>query len=593
MRSLRSSSMAMIVVVAFLTTIVFGPTLTSCGGGGSDGGSSDGTADSFAAFQSSTTDSTGKATFTPTKLKDTSGNAITSFEVTLTLPNGNAAAGLTVYFAESDDSHFMVVGRDANGAYQTVFMGGNSQEITPSASVVLRGVSLESGAAVPAMAGLDSVDKDFGIVSLTIVAFVALVGTIELISIQNTFRKAAGKIDPVRLAKTGTDCFSFATLMDHYDIASDSVGLLFWAASTLSTAGAAAATDALYEVVLDKITDDIKDEVADAFWDEVAASALAAFNITKDTNLCWVLRAPSLDYSKIFEVRPDRTCTTAADCDTLTAVAQDFTKIDGDQDGVTPAAGDCNDENATIFPDALEVCDSGVDSNCDGATTACNITTNSFMDSWPTVAALSDNGSGDVSLVHFYGSFVGTGNDTITEARIIVNNNAEQRVGTENYGGGQFGWDTYVGLTRGANRIQVVGQGGSHYGSKIWNFTNTTATDKLTIMLTWDACPGLRLYVTEPGSAVVSYGNRTGAYGSMTFAPDATTGWGPEIYEAANPAASQTYSFYAKYGDNGSCGASGTSTNFTMRIFTPYGDQVKTGTLSTLNETSGIYEVSF
>lgn len=39
--------------------------------------------------------------------------------------------------------------------------------------------------------------------------------------------------------------------------------------------------------------------------------------------------------------------------------------LDEDGDGFSPADGDCNDNNASIFPNAEEVCD-GKDSNCDG-----------------------------------------------------------------------------------------------------------------------------------------------------------------------------------------------------------------------------------
>jgi hypothetical protein len=40
-------------------------------------------------------------------------------------------------------------------------------------------------------------------------------------------------------------------------------------------------------------------------------------------------------------------------------------EIDGDGDGFTLSAGDCNDDDAAIHPDADEICDS-VDNNCDG-----------------------------------------------------------------------------------------------------------------------------------------------------------------------------------------------------------------------------------
>lgn len=39
---------------------------------------------------------------------------------------------------------------------------------------------------------------------------------------------------------------------------------------------------------------------------------------------------------------------------------------DNDDDGYSPNDGDCNDDDSTINPDAVEVCDDSVDNNCDG-----------------------------------------------------------------------------------------------------------------------------------------------------------------------------------------------------------------------------------
>ena len=41
------------------------------------------------------------------------------------------------------------------------------------------------------------------------------------------------------------------------------------------------------------------------------------------------------------------------------------TEVDEDQDGFTVKDGDCNDQDATINPDSMDVCD-GLDNNCDG-----------------------------------------------------------------------------------------------------------------------------------------------------------------------------------------------------------------------------------
>jgi hypothetical protein len=41
--------------------------------------------------------------------------------------------------------------------------------------------------------------------------------------------------------------------------------------------------------------------------------------------------------------------------------------VDNDGDGFTVAQGDCNDNNATIYPGAEEICDDGIDQDCDGS----------------------------------------------------------------------------------------------------------------------------------------------------------------------------------------------------------------------------------
>jgi hypothetical protein len=46
--------------------------------------------------------------------------------------------------------------------------------------------------------------------------------------------------------------------------------------------------------------------------------------------------------------------------------------IDDDNDGFTENQGDCNDSNASVAPNAVEICEDGIDQDCDGIDLACN-----------------------------------------------------------------------------------------------------------------------------------------------------------------------------------------------------------------------------
>ncbi|MGE0868497.1 MAG: putative metal-binding motif-containing protein, partial [Kofleriaceae bacterium] len=73
------------------------------------------------------------------------------------------------------------------------------------------------------------------------------------------------------------------------------------------------------------------------------------------------------------------------DCDGLAdedGATPSSNAVDGDGDGVSPMAGDCDDTNLAVHPGATEVCGDGLDNDCDGvadrsqdgdgAATACN-----------------------------------------------------------------------------------------------------------------------------------------------------------------------------------------------------------------------------
>ena len=60
------------------------------------------------------------------------------------------------------------------------------------------------------------------------------------------------------------------------------------------------------------------------------------------------------------------------DCDGADAVCPSDPDVDDDGDGVTENEGDCDDADGTVFPGAEEVCGDGVDQDCDGADLVCD-----------------------------------------------------------------------------------------------------------------------------------------------------------------------------------------------------------------------------
>ena len=84
----------------------------------------------------------------------------------------------------------------------------------------------------------------------------------------------------------------------------------------------------------------------------------------------------------------------------------DLNLVDLDQDGYSIVGGDCNDDEATIFPGAPEICGDGIDQDCDGVDLICIVDTDDdgipdSEDNCPTIynpdqLDANENGIGDI-----------------------------------------------------------------------------------------------------------------------------------------------------------------------------------------------------
>ncbi len=76
--------------------------------------------------------------------------------------------------------------------------------------------------------------------------------------------------------------------------------------------------------------------------------------------------APDVEVDVAPDVEVDVASDVEVDATPDVEIGPDPNDIDDDGDRFSENQGDCNDEDNTIFPGALEICDNGVDDDCDG-----------------------------------------------------------------------------------------------------------------------------------------------------------------------------------------------------------------------------------
>ena len=161
--------------------------------------------------------------------------------------------------------------------------------------------------------------------------------------------------------------------------------------------------------------------------------------------------------------------------------------IDNDHDGFTKMQGDCNDSNPNMFPGAPEICEDGVDQNCDGMDSNCpavvtldvtQLTNNGVRDNRPsvyngTIAWQRNNGNnneygGDYEIVYYDGSIVKqlTNNDLNDSYPSLSQGSIVWQRNFSDYNSDIYLWDGLI-ITRFTNDIEFAASFPCLYNGKI------------------------------------------------------------------------------------------------------------------------------
>ncbi|MBU1218852.1 putative metal-binding motif-containing protein, partial [Myxococcota bacterium] len=151
----------------------------------------------------------------------------------------------------------------------------------------------------------------------------------------------------------------------------------------------------------------------------------------------------------------DPDCATARHCD------PDYQDNDGD--GFTPANGDCNDSNAAIHPAAPEICNDGIDNNCNGLTDAAEGDQDGDGEPRCSGTTVADCDDSDPGRSHNNFEVVGNG----------IDDDCDGTVDEDPYAcdcGGGVDYAESIGLCSGVGSINTYYNAGSHgiatsYGS--------------------------------------------------------------------------------------------------------------------------------
>jgi hypothetical protein len=342
--------------VAWLVVISFF-LFTSCGGGSGNGGHNNNDDDTaaavFGSLLTTTTDADGSASIT-------SANSDKRVELSIHNTAEKPIEGLDVEYVDTEDrSAGQMIISDPNGIYQTTLVTFSADDL--SANVVATTLSGER------------VDAFIVTTATLITVALALLAAKSAVEIGYGIYKLAG--DPPTISYYGDQtyaCVSPSHVFTTLNIGINAIGLL----TAGSISGAAEAVGEGSKTALEVIGSQIAPDAAAAVGLSLGEYLTNMRGYDSDKKYCLLLIDDLSEQSERYTKAADLTgeeCTSDGECEGVSEnETPDKEAVDSDEDGYTPAEGDCDDYNKLFNPAAKEICGNDVDEDCDGEDAECD-----------------------------------------------------------------------------------------------------------------------------------------------------------------------------------------------------------------------------